>query len=113
MVFTAAAAFSLLVRSSATATQGAAAGQSPSTATPAGATPGQAGAATPPGRGAGQPAGQAQGRGGGLFPQTEPDDAEGFVPLFDGKTLSGWDGDPTFWRAENGVIVGETTPRRL
>ena len=29
--------------------------------------------------------------------------------LFDGKTLEGWDGDPKFWRAENGAIVGQTT----
>jgi hypothetical protein len=24
--------------------------------------------------------------------------------------LKGWDGDPRFWRAENGAIIGETTP---
>ncbi|MGI9243879.1 MAG: family 16 glycoside hydrolase [Verrucomicrobiales bacterium] len=29
--------------------------------------------------------------------------------LFDGKSLEGWDGNPEFWRVENGVIVGETT----
>ncbi len=29
--------------------------------------------------------------------------------LFDGKTLKGWDGDPKFWRAEGGAIVGQTT----
>lgn len=33
----------------------------------------------------------------------------GFVEIFDGKTLEGWDGDPRFWRVEKGVIVGETT----
>ncbi|MEO0796720.1 MAG: family 16 glycoside hydrolase [Verrucomicrobiota bacterium] len=32
-----------------------------------------------------------------------------FVELFDGKTLDGWDGDPKFWRVEDGDIVGETT----
>jgi hypothetical protein len=31
---------------------------------------------------------------------------------FDGKTLEGWDGDPTFWRVENGAIVGESTPEK-
>lgn len=36
-------------------------------------------------------------------------DADGFVSLFDGKSLDGWDGDPKFWRVEEGVIVGETT----
>lgn len=32
-----------------------------------------------------------------------------FMPIFDGKTLNGWDGDPQFWRVEDGAIVGETT----
>lgn len=32
----------------------------------------------------------------------------GFTPIFSG-TLTGWDCDPAFWRAENGVMVGETT----
>lgn len=36
-------------------------------------------------------------------------DHTGFRPIFDGKTLAGWDGDPALWRAEGGVIVGETT----
>jgi hypothetical protein len=53
------------------------------------------------------------GRGGGVYPDTQPDDTNGFVPIFDGKSLAGWDGDTTFWRAENGVIVGETTPERM
>ena len=34
----------------------------------------------------------------------------GFVPIFDGKTLDGWDGDPRFWSVEDGAITGETTP---
>ncbi len=29
--------------------------------------------------------------------------------LFNGKDLTGWDGNPDLWRVENGVIVGETT----
>ena len=37
------------------------------------------------------------------------DDAAGFKAIFDGKTLANWDGDTTFWRAENGAIVGEST----
>jgi len=28
------------------------------------------------------------------------------APLFDGKTLAGWDGDTKVWRVENGEIVG-------
>jgi hypothetical protein len=34
----------------------------------------------------------------------------GFQSIFDGKTLTGWDADPDFWRVENGAISGETTP---
>lgn len=34
--------------------------------------------------------------------------AQSFVSLFDGKTLNGWDGDPAYWRVENGALVGET-----
>jgi len=37
----------------------------------------------------------------------------GFVSMFDGKTLSGWDGDPKYWRVENGSIVGEITPATI
>lgn len=33
-------------------------------------------------------------------------DAEGFVPLFNGKDLSGWDGDPKLWKVEEGLITG-------
>jgi len=28
------------------------------------------------------------------------------------QTLDGWDGNPKFWRVENGAIVGESTPER-
>jgi hypothetical protein len=38
---------------------------------------------------------------------------DGFVQLFDGKSLKGWDGDPTYWRVENGNLVGEITPATL
>lgn len=47
--------------------------------------------------------------GAGVYPPTEPDDVTGFVTIFDGKSLNGWDGDPRFWRVEDGAIVGETT----
>lgn len=33
---------------------------------------------------------------------------DGFVSIFDGKTLAGWKGDEALWRAEDGMIVGET-----
>ena len=36
------------------------------------------------------------GRAGTLYHELEPDDVIGFTEIFDGKTLTGWDGDPTF-----------------
>jgi hypothetical protein len=38
---------------------------------------------------------------------------KGFVKIFDGKTLNGWEGDPAYWRVENGNLVGEITPTTL
>jgi hypothetical protein len=45
---------------------------------------------------------------------TEPDpmdfsNHDGYVSLFDGGSLKGWDGNPKFWRVEDGSIVGEST----
>jgi hypothetical protein len=40
-------------------------------------------------------------------------DQHGFVQIFDGKTLDGWEGDPKYWRVENGNLVGEITPATL
>jgi hypothetical protein len=37
-------------------------------------------------------------------------DEPGFVSIFDGQSLAGWEGDPTYWRVENGALVGEITP---
>ena len=45
--------------------------------------------------------------------QPKKDKKAGFVSIFDGKTLKGWDGDPTYWRVENGNLVGEITPATL
>jgi 3-keto-disaccharide hydrolase len=52
---------------------------------------------------------------GGRMTFTEPapfdfNDHTGYVSLFDGVSLKGWDGNPKFWRVENGAIVGESTP---
>jgi hypothetical protein len=41
-----------------------------------------------------------------------PGDHAGFEAIFDGSSLKGWDGDPAYWRVENGAIVGESTPDR-
>jgi hypothetical protein len=40
-------------------------------------------------------------------------DETGFRPIFDGKTLNDWDGDPKLWRVESGNIVGETTAQTM
>ena len=46
-------------------------------------------------------------------PSPVPDDNMGFTAIFDGKTLDSWDGDPTFWRAEDGTIVAESTSEKV
>ena len=39
------------------------------------------------------------------------DDA-GFVPIFNGRDLDGWEGKPEFWSVRDGAIVGETTAEK-
>ena len=39
-------------------------------------------------------------------------DAEGFVSIFNGKDLTGWDGDPKLWSVNEGAIRGEQKTRR-
>src|SRR2546428_7898482 len=58
----------------------------------------------------GQPRGGA-GRGPGIEALAS-DDRTGFESIFDGKSLKGWDGDPTFWRVENETIIGESTAEK-
>ena len=53
--------------------------------------------AAPPGA---SPAGSAGSR--------SPQPPQGFVSLFDGKTLDGWQGDRTIWSARDGAITGQT-----
>jgi len=43
-------------------------------------------------------------------PERLEGDGEGFAPIFDGKTLQGWEGDPKYWRVADGAITGEITP---
>ncbi|OQP53409.1 glycosyl hydrolase [Niastella yeongjuensis] len=38
---------------------------------------------------------------------------DGFVRIFDGKTLTNWVGDPTYWRVDSGCLVGVVTPETL
>ncbi len=39
--------------------------------------------------------------------------SEGFVPLFNGKDLEGWQGDKELWKIADGVIVGSTHEKTL
>ncbi len=64
---------------------------------------------TPP---AGVPKGGGRGRGGGGAPQIAAIQETGFQQIFDGKSMSGWDGDPNFWRVEDGALVGQTTTEK-
>ena len=41
--------------------------------------------------------------------QTAPPEPEGMVQLFNGKDLTGWEGDLRLWSVKDGVIRGETT----
>jgi hypothetical protein len=56
------------------------------------------------------------GAGGRGFPGGGPpltvnfDDHTGFTQIFDGKTLTGWDGASDIWRVQDGAIVGLSCP---
>lgn len=45
--------------------------------------------------------------------QESHESQEGFVRIFDGKTLEGWDGDPVYWSVKDGSIVGTITPETI
>ncbi len=40
-------------------------------------------------------------------------DEAGFVPLFDGKSLDGWEGDLNVFRIEDGAIIGGSLDQRV
>jgi hypothetical protein len=49
----------------------------------------------------------------GVFPEPAPlnfADHTGFVSLFNGKDLDGWDGEPGVWSVQDSAIVGISTP---
>ena len=37
-----------------------------------------------------------------------PADEQGFVPLFNGRDLAGWEGDTKLWLVEDGMLVGRS-----
>src|SRR5256885_2096868 len=38
---------------------------------------------------------------------------DGFTPLFDGKTLAGWEGNKEVFRVENGAIVAGSLQKKV
>lgn len=46
-------------------------------------------------------------------PATVPAEVPGMTPIFNGKDLTGWDGDPRLWSVKDGAIRGETTPEKV
>ncbi len=44
------------------------------------------------------------------FPQPISENETGFSAIFNGVSLENWEGDPTYWRVEEGQIIGEVTP---
>lgn len=42
------------------------------------------------------------------FSGADKKEGDDFIYLFSGDTLSGWEGDTTYWKIEEGVVVGET-----
>ncbi len=43
----------------------------------------------------------------------QPTEDDGFKPIFDGKTLNGWDANPKLWKIDDGAIHGSTHPDGL
>jgi 3-keto-disaccharide hydrolase len=43
-------------------------------------------------------------------PESVNGDEADFKPIFDGKSLDGWEGNPAYWRVQDGSLVGEITP---
>lgn len=63
---------------------------------------------------AGAPAAPGRGGRGGFMGFSEPDpidfeDHAGWKPMFDGKTLDGWDGNKDIWQVRDGAIVAIST----
>ena len=38
-------------------------------------------------------------------PSVSAEEEPGFESIFDGKSLDGWDGNPSFWKVKDGKIV--------
>ncbi|MFD2727641.1 3-keto-disaccharide hydrolase [Hyunsoonleella rubra] len=49
----------------------------------------------------------------GTKSKKKDDNKNEFISIFNGENLEGWEGDPTYWRVENGILVGEVTPETI
>ena len=49
----------------------------------------------------------------GLLIAQESEKENDFQIIFNGKDLTNWEGDSTYWRVENGCLVGEVLPETL
>lgn len=47
------------------------------------------------------------------FTLTAADAEKGFKPIFNGKDLSGWEGNPELWSVKDGCITGQTTAEKV
>ena len=47
------------------------------------------------------------------FPLPITENETDFISIFNGVSLEGWEGDPTYWRVEEGQIIGEVTPETI
>jgi hypothetical protein len=43
---------------------------------------------------------------------TDQEKADGYVLLFNGKDLTGWEGESDFWSVQDGAIIGKTTTEK-
>lgn len=46
------------------------------------------------------------------FSLSAADVEKGFKPIFNGKNLKGWDGNPALWSVQEGFITGKTPPSK-
>ena len=46
-------------------------------------------------------------------PEALAGEEPGFRSIFNGKNFDGWEGDPVYWRVEDGSMVGEITPQTI
>jgi hypothetical protein len=46
------------------------------------------------------------------LPASATTETDGFTPMFNGKDLTGWEGEPGYWSVEDGALTGITTAEK-